>query len=262
MLYSFYFYNNYYIITETEQLMSENLEKLDTQIKELKEWKETLEEEVTFEEFLNEIYEYRKRKNEIENLIEELEKQLAGQQQDELEKQLQEKINEAQQLFNILKTQYRFTDKPTPAKRKLTKTYMENMSKTKNPNIIYITTQPQNNESVNTESNISYLTEQQPQNNESENMYQPLLSESVNTYKSFPSSDENTISSKFHDIGKSILNLFIGFGTLIAQHKVISIIILFIILVIVAIVLCCVLIPKYKNKQNNTEDKQNNEQYL
>ena len=49
MLYSFYFYNNYYIITETEQLMSENLEKLDTQIKELKEWKETLEEEVTFE---------------------------------------------------------------------------------------------------------------------------------------------------------------------------------------------------------------------
>lgn len=223
-------------MTETEQLIF----KLDTQIKELKEWKETLEEEVTLEDFYNEEYEYRKRKNEIENIIEELEKQLAGQQQDELEKQLQEKINEAQQLFNVLKTQYRFKDKSTPVKRKLTKAYMEEMSKIRDPNIIYLTTQPQNTESENT---------YQPQNTLPEN----TLPENTES--------ENTISSKFHNIGKSILSSLIGFGTLIAQHKVVSIIILIvIIIVIVAIVLCCVLIPKSKNKQNKQYIDEN-EQY-
>ena len=116
------------------------------------------------------------------------------------------------------------------------------------------TEQPQNTLSENILSENTESTKKQIPKFHSGDMYEYFLSDP----------DENTISFKFHDIGKSILSSFIGFGTLIAQHKVVSIIILIVIIiviVIVAIVLFCVLIPKSKNKQNDKYTNEN-EQYL
>ena len=66
---------------------------------------------------------------------------------------------------------------------------------------------------------------------------------------------------KWRNIQDNNKNSVINFGSFIVQHKGISITIISFIIAIIIIVLCVIYIPKSENKQNNTEDKQNNEQY-